>query len=215
MGGCYAISKSHRAAHLRLLEPKPAMKARRRGTKLESTSSPATPEAERTREDGHEQLQRRRVLLVKLLWSVSEVAELTGLHPQTLYKALDERQLTSSWICGKVLVPRDAIARKFGTDFPALMRAIEHELGPMGTDLRRELEENRGALLKLLWTPAELARLTGLHQQTIYKGIDVKDITSTRIGAKILIPRDPFLKKFQMEVPLLLASLSLDMGEAA
>ena len=160
-------------------------------------------------------LVRRQELLVKLLWSVGDVAELLSLHPQTIYKAVSDRELVSAWICGKVFIPRDAIIRKFGTDFPALLRAIELELGSLGPQLRGELESNRSALLKLIWTPGELARVAGVHQQTVYKAIDAGDIAVTRIGSKILIPRDPLLRKFQMDVPLLLASLNLDVGAAA
>lgn len=162
-----------------------------------------------------QRLERRRALLVKVLWTAADVAELTELHPQTIYKAIADGQLTSGWICGKVFVPRDAIVRKFETDFPALMRELDTELGPMARELRSTLEDNRAAMLKLCWSAGELAKLTGLHPQTIYKSVETEEIASRRIGSKILILREPFVKKFQIDVQLLLESLRIAPQQAA
>jgi excisionase family DNA binding protein len=48
------------------------------------------------------------------------------------------------------------------------------------------------------YTVAELARMTGLSQESVYKGIAKKEIPSIRIGRRIILPRpmiDEWLRK--------------------
>jgi excisionase family DNA binding protein len=138
-----------------------------------------------------------------------------NMHPQTIYKALEKKELAAAWICGTILIPRDSLVQKFSINFPALLADLQLELGPMAPELTEELDRNRAALLKIFWSAGELASLTGLHPQTIYKAIDEKDIASSRLGTKILVPRDPFLAKFGMNVGVLLQSLRADTSAAA